>query len=374
MELVNVTRMPAAYTLAMEPNGREWLVMVVKGTFTIPEAPEEAVRLAVEQVPIVLADELGGESGALPEQEADLPLRKARCDVLLRGSAYAPGGRPVSSVQVGLRVAEWTKTFTVIGDRRWRSGAGGIRPGGSAPFDVMPITYERAFGGVDVGSRDPAKHAVYRRNPIGGGFHRHLATDRVDGAPMPNTEQIGHPIERPDGDYLPMSFGPVGRSWFPRYRLAGTYDQRWLDEDFPFLPPDFDERYYQAAPEDQQIPCPRGGEQVTLANLSREGRLGFRLPRVEACLTVAPRHGEPEVLQAVIDTLTIEPDERRFTLCWRSSLPLKRSLFEIDEVIVGRVGPQFLRERDGLPLPVPFRVSSDSPPDASDAAERDPHV
>ena len=45
-----------------------------------------------------------------------------------------------------------------------------------------------------------------------------------------------------------MAFGPVGRSWQPRIRWAGTYDQKWMDEKFPFLPEDFDERYYQCRP------------------------------------------------------------------------------------------------------------------------------
>lgn len=37
MELLNATGMPAGYTLGMQPDGRELLVVAVKGTFTIPE-------------------------------------------------------------------------------------------------------------------------------------------------------------------------------------------------------------------------------------------------------------------------------------------------------------------------------------------------
>ena len=55
----------------------------------------------------------------------------------------------------------------------------------------------------------------------------------------------------PWGAYRPMALGPVGRGWRPRLSYAGTYDQHWIDEVFPFLPADFDDRYYQAAPEDQ---------------------------------------------------------------------------------------------------------------------------
>ena len=54
-----------------------------------------------------------------------------------------------------------------------------------------------------------------------------------------------------------MSFGPMGRGWPGRIEYGGTYDQNWIDNIFPFLPPDFDDRYFQMAPPDQQTPAPR---------------------------------------------------------------------------------------------------------------------
>jgi hypothetical protein len=351
MDLINATRLAAGYTIGTEPSGREHLVVVVKGTFEIPTTPDEAPALAREQVPVLLADELAGESGALPIAEADLCLRKQRCDVLVSGSAYAPEGRPTSRVQVGVRIGAWTKTFVVTGDRRWLSGGLGVHAEYPRPFDVMPITYERAFGGVEVHPQDPTIRHTYRPNPIGCGFSERR--DVADGVRMPNTEQIGQPIERPDGAYPPIAFGPVGRHWFPRYTYAGTYDQRWLEDVYPFLPADFDERYYQCTPDDQQIPFPAGGEDVVLLNLTPAGRTAFRLPVAHASITVAPRHADREEMMAVIDTIVLEPELNRFILSWRCSRPLRRSLFEIDEVVVGNVGDRFLRERDGLPLPFP---------------------
>ena len=352
MELVNATRMAAEYTLGIEPSGREHLVVVVKGTFDFPQKPDEPPLLSAEQVPVIIADVLAGESSLLPTDEADLCLHKPRCDVMIKGSAYAPAGRPAERVQVGVRVGNWSKSFHVTGDRRWSSSKVHLRSTQPLPFEIMPITYERAFGGVDAADNKPGRNSTFVRNPIGCGYYGRL--DRVDdGAPMPNTEQLGVPIQKPDGDYIPMAFGPLGRNWFPRYQFAGTYDQHWVDHIYPFLPPDFDVRYHQAAPEDQQIPYPSGGEDVVLLNLSVEGRVSFRLPRAAACIIAAPRNGDREELAAVIDTIDIEPDARRFTICWRSSRPLRRSLFEIDEVIVGRVGLKFFRERDGLPLPFP---------------------
>ena len=42
MNLVNATRMPAAYTVTVGPDGRDSMVVVVKGTFTIPDRPDHA--------------------------------------------------------------------------------------------------------------------------------------------------------------------------------------------------------------------------------------------------------------------------------------------------------------------------------------------
>ena len=77
-------------------------------------------------------------------------------------------------------------------------------------------------------------------------------------APVDVVEAIGQPVKFPGDKYDPMALGPLGRGWAQRACHAGTYDERWLKDDFPFLPKDFDERYYQAAPEDQQIPHPKG--------------------------------------------------------------------------------------------------------------------
>lgn len=67
-------------------------------------------------------------------------------------------------------------------------------------------------------------------NPVGRGFF-HRQTDRryVDGAPLPNAEESSNHVTGLDGNYRPMSFGPIGRNWQPCVAYAGTYDQKWID-------------------------------------------------------------------------------------------------------------------------------------------------
>ena len=188
--------------------------------------------------------------------ECDYALEKPRCDVLLNGAAYAPGGRPVERIAVGLQVGAWRKSFVVWGNREWRRAGVGYAPSEPEPFERMPISYDNAFGGTDERMRDPAQVRSYLPNPVGRGWHMHIYPELVIGAPVSNTEEIRDPVRDPGGKYRPMAFGPIGRGWPSRIRYAGTYDQNWIDNVFPFLPDDFDSRYFQCAPEDQQIAAP----------------------------------------------------------------------------------------------------------------------
>lgn len=353
MELINATRMVAGYTMGLDPSGRESLVVVIKGSFVLPRAGEQ-VRLHEEQQPLVMADTFTGEPGlSAPVYEVDFAPRKRACDVLLLGSAHAPGGRPATRVEVGLRLGPMLKRFDVVGDRVWHGGLGGISASAPEPFVQMPISYDRAFGGVDQESDDPAEHDAYMANPVGRGFRKQLKNAWVDGKPLPNTERSGEVVSWPSGEYQPMAFGPLGRGWTGRRAHAGTYDQAWLDEVFPFLPRDFDERYFQAAPVDQQVPIAKAPMEVALANLTPDGLRRFVLPHFEAPVHVFPRRGERENLTAMLDTIVFEPDQERFTMSWRVARPLKKNMFEIAQVLVGKKGREWWQQREELAFPIP---------------------
>jgi hypothetical protein len=354
VELINSTRMTAGHTMGMEPSGRELLVVVVKGTFRIPTEIGAPLTLMEEQVPLVTSDVFYGEPGlSAPKYEVDFAPRKQRCDVLLNASAYAPGGRPTHRVEVSVQFGKWSKSFAVVGDRVWEAAGPGIGPSAPIPFVTMPISYDRAFGGTDNFHEDPSKHAAFMANPSGRGFHSHLVKDWIHGTPLPNTEEIDQPVNWVDGKYKPMSFGSIGRHWQARVPYAGTYDQNWLDNVFPFLPTDFDEQYYQSAPADQQLLTPLGEQLITLTNLTPDGLRTFVLPHLEAPVSVFPKTGEREDLKAFVDTVVIEPDDERVTMTWRVARPLKKNMFEIAQVLVGRKGREWWQQRDStFPIPI----------------------
>jgi hypothetical protein len=128
-------------------------------------------------------------------------------------------------------------------------------------------------------------------------------------------------------------------------RFGGTYDQRWLDEEFPLLPADFDPRFYNAAPEDQQLAAYRPGETVRLRGLTAEGDTRFQLPPFAVPVTVFER-GElvtEYVVQA--DTIVIEPGARRFSVLGRQTHVPHRNVLSIRDVLVGAPTAGWLRAR-----------------------------
>ncbi len=361
MELVNATRMTAGFNMGLEPSGRELLVVVIKGTFVLPK-PGEPVRLHDVQQPLILADTFTGEPGfSAPVYEVDYAPRKQTCDVLLVGSAQAPEGRQVTRLRAGLRVGPMEKVFDVVGDRVWHAGLTGISTSAPLPFTTMPISYDVAFGGADRNSDDEADHDAYSANPVGRGWHKHLKNAWVDRQPLPNTEELGKAVTSPSDEHRPMSLGPLGRGWPQRARYAGTYDQQWQDDVFPFLPRDFDERYYQAGPEDQQMPLPKGPIDVLLSGFTADGMRQFMLPYLELPVQVSPKRSEREAFVARLDTIAFEPDLERFTMTWRVARPLQKGLHEIAQVVVGTKGREWWQKRELIAVNAPMPIATPQP-------------
>jgi hypothetical protein len=315
--LTNHTPFAADRGFARDRDGAEVWLVAVKATFRVNR--DSSVEVAEEQAKVSVAAEHTGEPGQSSlAYESDLILTKCGTDVLLRGHAYAPAGLPTDAVDVTMRVGRISKTLRVIGNRYWRKAPVGLKMTDAESFLKMPITYERAYGGVDRLSRNPKKHAVERRNPVGTGFavsRRHLVDQ-----PLPNIEDPRALItswrQRPP----PAGFGPIAGHWLPRVRFAGTYDDRWQEERQPLVPDDFDDRFYQCAPEDQQADgFMRGGEEVELYNLSPIGVLKFNLPR--AYFAFETDLGR-EVVEhrANLHTVILEPDEQRVIMVWHTSV------------------------------------------------------
>lgn len=346
MRVLNQTRYQHQFTMGMDNAGRDYLSFVVKGTFDFPEDPDTTPIPSSKQRPLVMADEFTGAPGlSATFWETDFAFRKTACDVILQGAAYAPGGQPAERVRVGLRVGGWIKQFDVVGEREWRVIGPAITATRPYPFTRQLFSYDTAFGGPDRSVADDPKPPVYMPNPVGIGFATLRTNGQITGLPLPNTEAIGEEVTSPFGHYRPMGLGPLSRGAPERLRYAGTYDDHWKDNVFPFLPADFDERYYQTAPADQQIAFPQPGTAVLLGNLTPKGREEFRLP--DTALPIRVHQGREVCLdtQVLPDTLIFDPEARVFMLVWRVWVPIRRIITEFTEAWVGPPTAAMLRAR-----------------------------
>ena len=62
-------------------------------------------------------------------------------------------------------------------------------------------------------------------------------------------------------------------------------------------------------------------------------------------MTFIPYQGRDAIRETYLDTIVFEPDHGRFTLTWRVTLPLGRSVFDVQETVVGEMPEAWHRAR-----------------------------
>lgn len=332
MNVVTLGRVQAGVAFATDKQGVEHLVAVAKATYQV--SADGTCSLAELQVPLVLEDQFYGEPGlSSVRYETDFSSRKSRTDVILMGHAYAKRGIATDVVDVAVQIGALRKVVRVFGDRTWKPSVAGYSPSKPVPFVRLPLQYERAFGGADRSHPDERKHAFEERNLVGVGFHKRNHAG-IAGSPLPNLENPQDLVSSPFDQPAPAGFGFVSRNWLPRRRYAGTYDDKWLEEQFPFLAEDFDERFFQGAPEDQWCGPLHGGEHVGVAGATPTGTWKLTIPAPRVGVKIVSQQGE-ENYQPILDTLILEPDDERVILVWRTCTPLRVKASRLEEVSVG---------------------------------------
>lgn len=309
----NNTPYAAERTWVRDRDGAHHWIVVVKATFDI--ANDGKLRLADEQPEPLHAPEYWGEPGlSSVRYEADLVAKKPGTDLIVNAHAHASKGKPARSVDVAVRIGALTKSLVVHGTRVYTNSIGGLGTSKAVPFTSKPITYEWAYGGSDTEDPDPRNQLIDMRNPVGKGVAKR--TSRLVNTPA-------HCVEYPKGKPAktgPAGFGAIASYWSPRLELAGTYDAKWVDTRKPLLPADYDERFVLCAPADQRLPQHlRGGEKITLLNMTPEGLLSFELPTTDFTFSTyftTRIETHPGKLVGV----TIDAEEKRLMMTWQASL------------------------------------------------------
>jgi hypothetical protein len=318
-----------AFAVFPDPAGVETLYVVAKATFVI--RADQVLTLAEPQIPVCQADAYYGEPECSSLKHAnELLLAKPGTDVVVAGHGWAPHGRAAPHSAVRVKVAERDKTVAIFGDRTWRRGGGLSSP---QPFEKMPLVYERAYGGRHKLASTGAVLAE-PSNPAGCGFLGRRSPDELIGAPVPNIEDPRALITRLGDTPPPAGLGPIAPGWLPRRSFVGTYDDKWQKTRAPYLPHDFDVRFFNVAT--PELTFPRylvGGEPVQLLGVSPEGPYNFDLPRLAVKVEILI-NGSTSTPPAHLDTVLFAPDDRAMCLTWRAVLPCDKSVLRVKQINV----------------------------------------
>jgi len=317
-----------------DEEGRPLLLLVVKATYTFGDS---GLKLADTQVPVKWGGEPRGKPGESSDKyEPGTAFIKPATDVVLLGHAYPPQKGAMEGL-VALQVGPLKKAVRVVGERTWFRNMGHIAATRPLPFDKLPLTWERAFGGWD--RTDAAKPAFEPRNPVGTGF-RASARHFEEGLKLPNLEDPAEPLREFGQRVTPVGFGFTSPHWQPRAKYAGTYDEAWNKTRKPLLPKDFDRRFFNAAAPGLVAPgYLKGNEPVVIAGASPKGRLAFPLPGQAApVITMELAGGEDAKPELRLDTVILDTDAEQVQLLWRGHVVLSEGVNDVRGVHVTAEG------------------------------------
>ncbi|NUP05678.1 MAG: DUF2169 domain-containing protein [Polyangiaceae bacterium] len=304
MEVVSNGPLPVA-SLVWQARPTIWVLTVVcKATFTL--GPGE-LSLAPMQEPIRERDAHREDDGARSLIEAsDLVPFKQGADVVLVGSAYAPGGRPTQSLVARMIIGEINKPIHVMGDRQFTAD-GELQEGAS--FTRMSLAYERAAGGPDTANPAGVRRA---RNADGS-------------TALPNLLPLDLVVASGADVIPPVGLGPIAPGWPMRKRKLGQHTAAWSSGTLLSspLPEDFDRSFFNVAPDDQRVVELHDDERIVLENLHpRFPGLVANLPGLRPRATVTGRPVGPRELAMRADTLAIDTNRLLCSVTWRGQVPL----------------------------------------------------
>ena len=339
-----------------DDEGRPILAVLAKRSYQVTSRGQ--CEVATMQVPLVTEPQLDPENGDLLRHDSDLFPYKPACDIIIKGSAYAPGS--MTTFEAAVRVGAIAKRLLVVGKRSC-SLSHDDRLLFSAPEVVssVPLRYDHAYGGrdscaeakygnpiaamqpyvendLDLGLASPYR---YPRNPCGTGFLTELSRDGIEQLRLPQLEDPLDPLtpERVAVGVnlswlampLPQATDFVNYTWFPRMAYCGflpaaePYGARIAEVERGFTPENIleeekvDLRLTNGASLGLQLAHLHGGEAIELVNMHpRQPIWRLSLPKERPALMTDGRKGRLNKTQSLIYSIVIEPDEERISVVW----------------------------------------------------------
>lgn len=325
MDLINHSPVVADVRVAtLEGTPHRYGLLTAKATFVV--ANDGSLALDTQApVPLFEVDE-PTDLGLLP---CDAVPRQDRVfEVILLARAHG-GGQ--AQMLVDMAVGDIRRGLLVSGDRWWLSAGSNARHSEPRPFETLPLTWERAFGGsaecwIDANSVIDLEHPM---NKYGRGFDpTQLAVD------------VGKAFQSPAG------FPQLAKDWhrlLPNVEHPQLRVQRWDDAPRPYcwatLPTDIGAHMQRAHDQMQQtgqplsqqdmlrmayhrahpdwiIPIPPIDSVVIVRGVTASARWGFRLPRLRvlADYELGERTGTRELEPQM---LVLLPEQSRAYIVYR---------------------------------------------------------
>jgi hypothetical protein len=389
-ETINRTPWPAQNFLHVDPAGDVFHVVVSRISYSLRAMQADETGLMQptllppdEQVELIMQDQYRAAiNSSSVLQESDFAPYKPLCDVVLANAvACAPRNEAAQRWSVGFRFGDaFSKVLNVTGPRHYERKLGGLGPWQLSEPELalrVPICYELAYGGPNlisayahadqqgIAPEERQLPGLYNPNPIGTGRWggkdtrqwiesqretllkaqaqtpdtRDIAsvmTDNFDAQVRyrgPQIEPHDQAYRDGDKDFPVVGYGPIARWWQPRHKLAGTHDETWKAKQWPKSPLDHDYRYWNFAPDDQQIAYPQGGEEIVLANLTpalpaanqakdaNSQIVRFALPWQALKVLVRMHAGPLLIMPMQIDTVVIDFADSSLSLVRRALIP-----------------------------------------------------
>jgi hypothetical protein len=211
---------------------------------------------------------------------------------------------------VVVQVNQDRRQMNVFGDRSWyKRSDGRWAISEPEPFSLMPVTWNRSFGGKSKGEED--EEITYPLNVAGSGF---VASQKaIDKTRLPNFEDPAALISSWQDQPKPCNICPAPKVLTFDYERHVEALKKTPDQTY-HVPDSF---WNQAIPK-YRFPSIRSGDQVSVTGMSEEP-LVFLVPSLH--LSAAAAIGDKRsVFPLVLDTLLFLPSSSRCVFTWRACL------------------------------------------------------
>lgn len=327
---INHTAFPALKFKTLDQNDCGFDIIVARVTYDVKIIKkQEKITLtqSKKQASLIYSDiHYNDPVRSSVEYESDLAPYKPKTDVIINATAFAPRGKASSCFDVAVKVGGKSKKLRIYGPRFWRLTPLGWVLEHPHAVDKLDVLYEYSSGGwYEVDNKTIASPS----NHLGMGWYpdkylKHCSEIRL---PAPQIESTDTPIKSIDEIVTPEGFGFFGKSWRGRIEHAGTYDSAWVEKRHPYLPKDFDFRYWCGAHPALQIAHPQPYDDIPVelcglipADERFDQHVSFHIPVETLFVLVKTESGLGVTKDMLLDTIVIDMRARKVFCTYRIAL------------------------------------------------------